>query len=91
MNVMIAAASERMQDNCQIARNSEYFPSAHYAALQSDQQRSFRADGREHEARFPEPSLLEQSADLRSDDPSNAAARRVGRIQVYGFPFSYLS
>jgi len=65
---MIVAASQRMQDNTQIARNPQYLPSGPYAALQTDQQCSFWADGRELEARFPELSLLGQSADRRSDE-----------------------
>jgi peptide/nickel transport system substrate-binding protein len=45
---MIVAASQRMQDNSQIARNPQYFPSGPYAAQQTDQQWSFWVDGREH-------------------------------------------
>jgi hypothetical protein len=58
---MIVAASQRMQDNSQIARNPQYFPSGPYAAQQTDQQCSFWVDGRELEARFSKLSLLEQS------------------------------
>ena len=67
-DVMIVAAPQRMQDNRQIARNPQYFPSGPYAALQTDQQRSLCADGRELEARFSELSLLEQFGDRGSDE-----------------------
>ena len=68
-DLMIVPASQRMQDNCQVARNPQYFLSGPYTALQTDQQRSFWADGRELEARLSEPFLPEQSADRRSDKP----------------------
>jgi hypothetical protein len=35
-DVMVVAASQGMQNDCQIAGNLQYFPSGPYAALQAD-------------------------------------------------------